>query len=448
MKRIITIVALFMATSSLLAQNEVSLVVSGEGKDKNEATFNALRSAIEQVCGTFISANTNILNDRMVSDEVVSLSSGNIKSYKYISENKQPNGNVYVTVKATVSVDKLTTFCESKGMTAELKGGLFAMNIKKMEFDKLAEEKAVKNLCTQLKTMLPTLFNYEIKVEEPQLYSHGDIPKLFNKHSKELYKVSFTITAIPNENFNTFFKTLFNTLFEISLTADRVVDYKKTNTPVYPISLVDPVHEELIRFDFQKYFTTLGLTNDGNRKINDILLLLPNNIKSHIVENRIICFRSDKTIMNILLLECLFGVNIFSDVIIDDGFSMLDCTGITNLLCPFYKELQNVNQYDWIGTQLTLIDFNKEGGILFDYGAKKFTHYPNSNDSYRYHYDGAGYRYLLGLTNLKALLKKIQYDKDLNVVFFNNRMFSFNGSLFYTLDELSKIQNITVRREF
>ena len=169
---------LCMMACTIWAQNDVSMVVSGEGKDKNEATFNALRSAIEQTCGTFISANTTILNDKLVADEMVSLSSGNIKSYEYVSENTQPNGNVYVTVKTTVSVDKLTTFCESKGMTTELKGALFAMNIKKMDFDRLAEEKAVENLCKQLEAMLPTLFDYEIKVDEPKIDERSDMVKV------------------------------------------------------------------------------------------------------------------------------------------------------------------------------------------------------------------------------------------------------------------------------
>lgn len=147
MKKIMTIIALCLATCTLWAQNEVSLVVSGEGKDKEEATFKALRSAIEQAYGTFVSANTTVLNDQLVADEIVSLSSGNIQKYEYVSENKMPNGNTFVTLSATVSINKLVSFAESKGMEAELKGGLFAMNIKKMEFDKQAEEKAVENLC-------------------------------------------------------------------------------------------------------------------------------------------------------------------------------------------------------------------------------------------------------------------------------------------------------------
>lgn len=43
------------------ATDDVTLVVSGDGANKEEATKVALRSAIEQVYGTFVSANTSIV---------------------------------------------------------------------------------------------------------------------------------------------------------------------------------------------------------------------------------------------------------------------------------------------------------------------------------------------------------------------------------------------------
>ena len=63
----------------------VTLVVNGTGQTKEEATRNALRSAIEQAFGTFVSANTEVLNDELIKDEIVTVSSGNIVSYKELS---------------------------------------------------------------------------------------------------------------------------------------------------------------------------------------------------------------------------------------------------------------------------------------------------------------------------------------------------------------------------
>lgn len=224
LKDIITLFTFFMLTCTLWAQNEVSLVVSGEGKDKEDATFKALRSAIEQAYGTFVSANTTVLNDQLVADEIVSLSSGNIQKYEYVSENKMPNGNTFVTLSATVSIDKLVSFAESKGMEAELKGSLFAMNIKKMEFDKKAEEKAIENLCKQIEAMLSSLFDYEIILEEPKK----------SEWSEALdYQVDYKIIVSPTKNILSFYDIMINSLDIIGLNDDEIKKYKSVNMNYY-----------------------------------------------------------------------------------------------------------------------------------------------------------------------------------------------------------------------
>ena len=229
MKKLMTIVALCMATCTLWAQNEVSLVVSGEGKDKEEATLKALRSAIEQAYGTFVSANTTVLNDQLVADEIVSLSSGNIQKYEYVSETKMPDGSIFVTLSATVSIDKLVSFAESKGMEAELKGSLFAMNIKKMEFDKQAEEKAVENLCKQLEEMLPTLFDYEIILGEPRLKDERVI-------------INTKIEVSVNGNFDQFIRYLIRNLSFISLSSNEKVCSAVRCGTVYKFPIASVLH--------------------------------------------------------------------------------------------------------------------------------------------------------------------------------------------------------------
>lgn len=253
MKKIMmTIIALCMATCSLWAQNEVSLVVSGEGKDKEDATLKALRSAIEQAYGTFVSANTTVLNDQLVADEIVSLSSGNIQKYEYVSETKMPDGSTFVTLSTTVSIDKLVAFAESKGMEAELKGGLFAMNIKKMEFEKQAEEKVVTNLCKQLEAMLPTLFDYEIEVEEP------------TQASGDKYSVAFSVTAKPNRNnMDQFIKTLYTTLGKISLSKEEIKNYEDINRQYYTIMFYD-IAGSLVG-DYGRNVHPIGIETIGGR---------------------------------------------------------------------------------------------------------------------------------------------------------------------------------------
>ena len=106
--------------AEVLSNNdEVTLTVSSDGVSKDEATKLALRSAIEQAYGAFISSNTTILNEEIVKDEVVTIASGNIKSYEEISCEKMPNGKIFVVLKATVSLSKLANYAISKGEKVE-----------------------------------------------------------------------------------------------------------------------------------------------------------------------------------------------------------------------------------------------------------------------------------------------------------------------------------------
>ena len=46
----------------------ISLVTTGNGDTKEEATKNALRNALEQTYGAFVSSNSQVVNDELVSN--------------------------------------------------------------------------------------------------------------------------------------------------------------------------------------------------------------------------------------------------------------------------------------------------------------------------------------------------------------------------------------------
>ena len=145
--------------------DEVTLVVSADGPTKDEATKTALRSAIEQAYGTFVSANTTILNDELVKDEIVTVTNGNIKSYEEISTNIAQNGKTYVTLKVIVCISKLVNYAQSKGVETEFAGATFAMNMKMKELNKQNELKVLNNLIVQVKELLPYSFNTEVAIK-------------------------------------------------------------------------------------------------------------------------------------------------------------------------------------------------------------------------------------------------------------------------------------------
>ena len=137
MKQLFLIVALAINFCAYSQDDKTAtLTVSAQGQTISEAKQNALRVAIEQAFGAFISSNTEILNDELIKDEIVSVSNGNIQDYEVISEVELPNSGYATTLKATVSVTKLTSFVESKGGIVEFKGGLFAVNMMQQELNK------------------------------------------------------------------------------------------------------------------------------------------------------------------------------------------------------------------------------------------------------------------------------------------------------------------------
>lgn len=221
--------------------DDITLVVSGEGKTKDEATKQALRSAIEQAFGTFVSAHTEVLNDELIQDEIVSISTGNITGYKEIDCIESPNGNKNVTLEATVSIGQLTNFAKSKGMSVELETGAFAMNMKIRELNKKNEVQAIKDLQNKMLAMTKdyNLYDYNLVVGEPYLKGND-------------YAVSMTIEVTPNINLANFRNTIVSTLKALSLTETEIAEYSQANIPVKTINIRDYSSDEDFLTTIQK----------------------------------------------------------------------------------------------------------------------------------------------------------------------------------------------------
>lgn len=182
--------------------DELALVVMGEGFSKEDAVKSALRSAIEQCYGVFVSSNTTILNDKLVKDEIVTVSSGNIRHYDVVSE-LENSGKWFVTVKALVSIGNLINYVKSKGGEAEIAGSLIVQNLELQEIAAENEFKALEHLSLQLEEMKKNIFNYELKVEEISGNNYFEIP--------------ITIRVMVNRNIDACYNFLIKTLEAISL---------------------------------------------------------------------------------------------------------------------------------------------------------------------------------------------------------------------------------------
>lgn len=201
--------------------NNIELLASGTGKNADEAITMALKNAIEQAFGAFVSANTLILNDEIVQDQIATVSSGNINSYDVLSTNTLPDGLVSVNLRTSVSLSNLISYAESHGSSVELAGQTFIRNVKLKKLNQKNEAVALLNLFEQLSFL--QIYDYELATN---LAVYGND-----------YNLQMTIQLIKNPNFQTAVDLIFSTLASLSLSPEEVDSWEKDGFDTYTYSI-------------------------------------------------------------------------------------------------------------------------------------------------------------------------------------------------------------------
>ena len=248
---LVVLSTIYSSFASAQTNDEVTIVASGQGTNLQEATALALRSALEQTFGSFVSANTTILNDEVVKDEIISLSKGNVKKYDVVSVTSMPNNTIFVTLKATISTSNLASYAKSKGSTAEFAGKTFAMNLKLKEFRSKSTVEIYKNLCIQIEKLASNLFDYEINIGEPrlervtysQIENRGKGWELCADHTrgaKDVLYIPFTISALANETTSQIHELYTTTIDAIKLSNEEIAEYGRLGLEPVRHKLRDP----------------------------------------------------------------------------------------------------------------------------------------------------------------------------------------------------------------
>ena len=68
-------------------QEVVKLTTNGYGQNENEAVTDALKMAVENSFGVYISTETQIINDELIKDEITSLGKGSILGESHVWNN-------------------------------------------------------------------------------------------------------------------------------------------------------------------------------------------------------------------------------------------------------------------------------------------------------------------------------------------------------------------------
>lgn len=226
MKKLLFIIITF-ASIPLFAQKSepVTITVCGKGSSKLEAQNIALRNAIEQAFGTYISSKTEILNDKLTKDEIVTITNGSVEAFKVISETTLPDNNYAVTLTATLSVTKLTEMCTSKGIEVEVKGSALVANIRLQQLNEEAEYKAILNLCNISWDILSKSVDFKLEVGNPEI----------SKEDADNYILPMAVKYETNKNRDLFAIYFINSLRIISMKEE---DYRLYNSLKKPVEYI------------------------------------------------------------------------------------------------------------------------------------------------------------------------------------------------------------------
>ena len=221
---ILIAVLLFSLKTYSQSGNAINITTTGTGISKNDAINDALRNALEQTYGGFISSKTNITNDELLDDEVVAITSGEIHDYELVSETKIEPGYA-VTIVAKISQTGLNNFVTQSGGDAIIfDANVFSTKIKLQRLNETAELKSINNILE----ILEEIYNRSIEFE----FTSSN-PKINENNGK--WRVDFTVSTKYNENILSFINYFSSSLEKIAMTKSQKAEYDDLGKSTYPI---------------------------------------------------------------------------------------------------------------------------------------------------------------------------------------------------------------------
>jgi hypothetical protein len=103
---LILVIGAFAQSKEIKAKGYGTIYGNNKAAARDRAIEDAQRKAVEQAMGTMISSESVTKNFQLISDRILSLSSGYIENYRVISE-KEIDGEVEVEIAAIVGMSKL-----------------------------------------------------------------------------------------------------------------------------------------------------------------------------------------------------------------------------------------------------------------------------------------------------------------------------------------------------
>ncbi|MCX6264648.1 MAG: hypothetical protein NTZ47_08920 [Bacteroidetes bacterium] len=207
--------------------------VTGYGKTEEEARMNAEVKAIVSTIGSFVTQETEVVNDRLVSDKIAEIAAGTITKVEPV----KPFNGKSITIRAHVSVKEVMTFCKNNGIGTEIQGSAIASEFGRQERNESGEKVALSALSDKVAAILNRAFDYKIISDEPKLNPYSKYTADREWVATDEFILPLTVEVYSNDNFKIVYQEIITTFKGITMTPSEAATYKKMGKEVYEVSV-------------------------------------------------------------------------------------------------------------------------------------------------------------------------------------------------------------------
>lgn len=120
--------------------------VIGEGSTSEQARQQGFRLAVEHAVGTVVSSETEVRNDRVARDEIITYASGYVDRFEVV-EQQQVNNRVLVNMKVWVRSSKIANRLLNKSVaSAAVEGGRISTQIQTLQQERKSGDRLLKSV--------------------------------------------------------------------------------------------------------------------------------------------------------------------------------------------------------------------------------------------------------------------------------------------------------------
>lgn len=251
MKKIILVLCFLGICIGAFATQTITLTTSGCGPTDDDAIKLALRSAIEQTYGVFVSSNTTVINDEIGNDSIAIISKGVVQKYDIISRLILNDGSVFVTLIAVISPDAVVSYAINHNGGVSYDGNSFLMDLKIKQLRVENTKIALNNMFRHVYALLENAFMYSLDLGTPSLQETGQ------------FIVPITVRAYANEVNEQISEIIESTLASLNLSDNEAQEFKDRNLPVYRYGNINgsnnlSKYEYCLPCDLNDYFNSFN----------------------------------------------------------------------------------------------------------------------------------------------------------------------------------------------